>query len=896
MESAKQFSILKVESSFDFLNKNYKNQTLILSTPVFDFFNAIYVKDFQRVGTVQTFNKVENEVFMLKPKFIDTLSYNEKILDEIELEKFQHLQRREFIYDKNEKSLFIVYNKQNFRNFNFEDFLEKHKKSNLKILKLAIFRDLCEQVQQLHQKSRKLCLIHPALIVQDSESGNYSFAETSLDLFLQNFQIEENFQIGNALGYFSLEQIPTIETDSYSLKTDIVLLSILLVYFFSTKTGHSENEDERLTFSFEKIMYEIQRDFLIQNNTFSNCLNHVKYEKSIFKFLQNQINLDYKLVASLEDFISSFDKLLNEEIKLELCNECKKENAFTINKICGDLLCENCNEEHSKCKKLNDFKNEKISLKVSTLVKQISNIKEKVDNMPVLESKQISEVYKKSLQKMFESILNEQQKIEDLVILEEEKLNKLLIFLDSQLTNKSVDNFNSIEQKLIELKQKLDVISHQIHSFHQEENENLENSIRNKNKKRTTQMKFFERKIEKKNSEKIEDLIIQRENFIKENEDILKSIEEYKTFIRSTSNLKSMINFNMNIATIIELINSKSTNYTENLQQFLDQEFSNNHTKVYEELSELLKSSEEFPKNSLIFENEFATTETLYVATFDANQNEILILTSDEIYKFSFPASDYRPEKKIEIISLHEHMRTLNLKTRVFCTGGVNEVDKISKLAFSVNYMDSDGKFSLHLEVLPEMLHARHCHTMAKVNDFYVYCLGGKDTKSCEMFNFINNQWASLPSLNICRYNSSCFVYNEIYLYIFFGKIGERSSSVSSKYADSIEVLNLGKPNEWNIISFDNGGREFSLNGIVPSENKEEITIFGGIKGEDKASLDFYNYNFEYKNLSKIEKYLEEEYIFYDCNLLTSDKKEYIGFADVPKDKNKKAIVRININ
>lgn len=186
-----------------------------------------------------------------------------------------------------------------------------------------------------------------------------------------------------------------------------------------------------------------------------------------------------------------------------------------------------------------------------------------------------------------------------------------------------------------------------------------------------------------------------------------------------------------------------------------------------------------------------------------------------------------------------------------------------------------------------------HCRGGMIYLEFYnsIFCISGKYTKKVEYFNLSalkkahikNNssidskmssktkpkqsfnksmttsvdmdytkddqmKWDDFPSLNIARNYSSFFVYNNNYLYVFFGYNQNRG------YLDSIERIDLKEPKAFEMVKYRNPkGLELKLNSMGACfANSEEVYLLGGSERE-KYTDQILKYNFKQDTFFKTD-------------------------------------------
>ena len=122
----------------------------------------------------------------------------------------------------------------------------------------------------------------------------------------------------------------------------------------------------------------------------------------------------------------------------------------------------------------------------------------------------------------------------------------------------------------------------------------------------------------------------------------------------------------------------------------------------------------------------------------------------------------------------------------------------------------------------------------------YIYLLGGNNQKNCEMFDLnrnlsekkIKRNWKSLPSLNEERQEFGAMIYNDDYLYVFFG-----FSHIKGVNLNSIERMNIDTCQNFEIvyaneqIALSSIGCAF-LNNDKNDDSENGILLLGGFDGE----------------------------------------------------------------
>ena len=126
--------------------------------------------------------------------------------------------------------------------------------------------------------------------------------------------------------------------------------------------------------------------------------------------------------------------------------------------------------------------------------------------------------------------------------------------------------------------------------------------------------------------------------------------------------------------------------------------------------------------------------------------------------------------------------------------GGSDQKPDLKSLKECRQLIELDGSY----EFFPNstMFHPRVGHAACANGDTGIVVTGSKvdgHRDSCEFFDLKSNFWLDLQRLNEARhYHSSCS-FNCKQIYVFGGAIPGINSSQSSKYINSIEMLDISK-------------------------------------------------------------------------------------------------------
>jgi hypothetical protein len=134
-----------------------------------------------------------------------------------------------------------------------------------------------------------------------------------------------------------------------------------------------------------------------------------------------------------------------------------------------------------------------------------------------------------------------------------------------------------------------------------------------------------------------------------------------------------------------------------------------------------------------------------------------------------------------------------------------------------------------------------------------LFVIGGSRLKSVEHFEINLKMWKSnYPELNRIRERCSAMIYNQQYLYVFFGIDADLKS-----YVQTIECLDLNEyeNNKWEIVSLNLGEnanmnmtKRYHISLIYdPSNEPNKVLICGGLNYMKNETKDICEFDFESK-------------------------------------------------
>lgn len=95
---------------------------------------------------------------------------------------------------------------------------------------------------------------------------------------------------------------------------------------------------------------------------------------------------------------------------------------------------------------------------------------------------------------------------------------------------------------------------------------------------------------------------------------------------------------------------------------------------------------------------------------------------------------------------------------------------------------------------LKDMKYGRERHSVIALFNIYLIVVGGFNTNTCEIYNFLKNKWSVLPSLKSNKYDTNLCLLNKVDLYLFFGCINTTNCITNRthvNYCYEIERLKL---------------------------------------------------------------------------------------------------------
>ena len=372
----------KLDIGFD-RNYDIRCKTLLKSNDTFRLFEAFIVSKKSEVpvyliqlhfldASLPFINHLSKRVEEIYSKFEESINF-----------KFERLfaKRLGYYIKEDENYLYLVYEKGAF-NLASSNLLNLLESNNL--IKLQVLEDISYYCMNLHKINRKMSLIHPDLILFNKNNDAIYYFDFIFDEFFKEINKTDNYHVSSNIGYLDLDSIDQIDSDiiifnksstpnvtatvknvlrtsTYNVlertsyikncesdvdddeeeqhdtvnelqvkkqyetsdyfKTDIVMLNCLTVWLFSKKCSGDKNNEYP---SFEQILYDIKKDFLLENSTFPNLLSNLDNSNLYIKqIIQESLNLDYKKISNIDQFREKLLKQIQKQLENAPCVKCK---------------------------------------------------------------------------------------------------------------------------------------------------------------------------------------------------------------------------------------------------------------------------------------------------------------------------------------------------------------------------------------------------------------------------------------------------------------------------------------------------------------------------------------------------------------------------------------------
>ena len=267
--------------------------------------------------------------------------------------------------------------------------------------------------------------------------------------------------------------------------------------------------------------------------------------------------------------------------------------------------------------------------------------------------------------------------------------------------------------------------------------------------------------------------------------------------------------------------------------------------KEFEQLSKTLLSTTSVNHNNRIMNfNSASSTPMLNTSHSNGNYNTLTNKSNNLLLKL-------KDTRKILIFNPNTQI----FKEKIYYDKGnfrkelTSEADVIQLNLYNNLYMLSgkqSNKFYYYNYSINSVLYINNClyshfygvMIFCKKNN-YIYLLGGNSQTNCEMYYLPsthtdkskNKGWKSLPSLNEERQEFAAMIYNDDYLYVFFG-----FSHIKGINLSSIERMNINAHDRFEVVYVNEQITLSSIGCALFNDESEDsskgILLLGGFDGE----------------------------------------------------------------
>ena len=829
--------------------------------------------------------KIDNNVYYNVNAYlmvIQILDFDENLEDKLEKflenskEKYSEDCKKCFLkrigYCEIGEKLTLIYEQSQTVSFN----LEKISLTGLPQLCLLLswFKSLIDSIDLCHENEMRIGLIHPDLLFIDRDSGLKMIDYIFVDLF-KDYDFNSNLHIALYFGYFDIKKVNEIFSEvadpKISYKNEVILTCICMKYFFLTKNK----------ISYLMLISMIEKDFLLKNTKFDNFISNDD-TKEIRNLILDVININYFEIKPIKEIKCIFDQIVQSHIGLVKCEEtecisCAKVFIYE----CEHYLCEKCSKTH-KCEQ----GEEEIRVQKNYLFfkKKIDELRIKAKNISLPKQK-YSNYFTKNIEPNFTKINDMHNNYEKFLNINEQKLNQFIEVVETTLLNKKRNDYERMVKFKNDLLNEIKDIVTVVRENQIKKNENFKKSIvKNQDLKND-----FDKKKKHKNiyDGLLEHNLMKYKSYFERFDSLKQLITEYNDYLISERDLRMHLNYNLSITFLLSKIHEKSIKFLHNFKEDYYSKFLMESHQFTKKLIDNYEPFIEFEKLNILEEIKYE--HSLYLGTVELKQNAVIFYNINAVNH----DQQNKNEKKIKLNFSDDIVpkciiplcRWVNLKTKLIISGGVYKIrennnksqdkkidkDIISKNIFYIDFKENDSYDGDQRTVikLPDMLNERDQHCFLSISDFSLLSIGGSKTPTCEMFNFLTNQWTSLPSLDSPRYNCSAYIYNHLDIYLFFGLKAQNTKEMI--YSDDILKLKLfsasNDESKWEKIDYKGQRINLCLNSLI-SLNKSAIILGGRISGENNYTNLNYTFDPETLILAPSKTMLTKKLCFLENNFM----------------------------
>ena len=675
-----------------------------------------------------------------------------------------------------------------------------------KLIKLQLFYNIFQIIKQEHVNNRAINLLHPYFLFISKATGEIFILDSTFCKFTFCFNKYVNFPICSYFGIFDMDQLEKFDSDeSYYKKSDIFLICALLVYFFRIKST-------KASMNFDITLSELTKCFFLHDEKFQKLTGSIKFEKELTDLITSTLNLNYEKIESLDTLFDKYKKYFKETItkinyKCSVCqtdltsdkiflNEGKQINI--ICSTCGVITCEECRKQTPHA--CNDEKEQELLQQYQEKL-NYTKYTENFEMLREIKGKDIINTFSVSIDEIFKNFIEKNDIAKRTITKEENFINDISSYIKKLLFKFSEEKYASIQKLINEIKS--------------EDNNNahtMKNSSNRISPKYTSTKKLFNPVDDKE------------ENLLKEKmKKLSEEIENFKSFTSESSEMLSFLFYDFSIGEIFDLLHAKLSDFSKKVNVEFISYYKNSIDTLLKETIDIYSNAIPLNKKDPI--NEYTTEDNSLrnknLFTFVHNSFGIYEILKYNVEKDPELSSPVRVTLKVSgnrQCSFKPGCRTLHLKTRCIVTVDDN--------AYAIYYEnDSD----MHeVDILPTMLYEHLYHMMIVYNTFDIIVMGGDATSNVEGYNFANEKWENMPSLNHARGYGCAFLQNERYLYVFGGiEDGQMCTDI-----EKFDLISHKLDKEWERIELTGIGDNYLdciKAGSTKRKNDNEILIYGGM-------------------------------------------------------------------
>lgn len=472
-------------------------------------------------------------------------------------------------------------------------------------------------------------------------------------------------------------------------------------------------------------------------------------------------------------------------------------SPIVLNK--GSSSQRNVNDIFKQCKSSSNILTSQFNNNISTINRQLSNIK--------LTNQQVLNLSRKNTTEY--SVCTESAK----------KEKKVYHISRYELMIERSKGGNDEENKA--LKENVKFLLNQIKKLQKSNNNDVINKLKEENKTLKSKLNEYENKYKE---------LINENNELKSK---LKNCKLNKDEIPSEDlMLSSRLNHNNSIITF-----SNSNSNTANLFNNNDQNQSN--------------TVKDFKYNTL-------TSTSLYRKKTSLSQSHLFNRTSQMNMPLKMNSIPNNTPIKLELSSSPLYIHKLNVKKHNVLSLHIPSMKYstspyIDTSSFNLAYNDSNqnnilfsnitngflmimGKqcnlcffYNMNSHLISQMPSLSHSHSKGGIISYKkenIIVLSGMTSTSCEMYNVSNNKWKDIAKMNRPHADSSFILVDESTVYSIYGFDYEMN-----KFIYNIEKINLEKDTKWSIIKINNA---LSLRGHTSFVANDRLFVIGGTINDNK--------------------------------------------------------------